>query len=261
MPGEGELLLNTVEDATSVVVVTGGGSGIGRAIAEAFVRDGSQVVIIGRREDMLQATAQALGTDCYWQRADVSQRDQVSAAIQSVVEQFGKVDVLINNAGMSRGITADRTFAQAEEVWDEELDVNLKGAFLMAFATAPHLPRPGGRIINISSDAAFTGARGLSMAGYVAAKAGLLGLTYALAREYGPAGITVNAIAPGFIADTGATEHLPEQVVKGIASQLPVGRPGQVNDVAAAALYLASPEAGFITGEVLNVNGGRLFGR
>jgi 3-oxoacyl-[acyl-carrier protein] reductase len=141
------------------------------------------------------------------------------------------------------------------------LSVNLKGAFLMALAVAPHLPRPGGRIINISSDGAFTGGIGLRTLGYVSAKAGLLGLTRGLAREYGPRGVTVNAIAPGFIGGTGATGHVPAEVVNSIAAQLPVGRPGHVDDVAAAALFLASPQAGFITGEVLNVNGGRVFGR
>lgn len=169
--------------------------------------------------------------------------------------------MLINNAGFSRGITPDMPLDRAEEVWDEEMGTNLKGAFLMALAVAPHLPRPGGRIINISSDGAFSGGGGLRTLGYVAAKAGLLGLTRGLAREFSPQGITVNTIAPGFIAGTGATGHLPEQIVKDIAAQLPVGRPGQVNDVAAAALFLASADASFITGEVLNVNGGRLFGR
>lgn len=241
-------------------MVTGGGSGIGRAIAETFIRDGSQVVIIGRREDVLQATAQALGASCHWQRADVSQYDQVNAVVQAVVEKFGRIDVLVNNAGFSRGITPDIPLEQAAKVWDEELDTNLKGAFLMALAVTPHLPRPGGRIINISSDGAFTGAGGLRTIGYASAKAGLLGLTHALAREYSTQGITANVIAPGFIADTGATGRLPEQVVQDIAAQLPVGRPGHVNDVAAAALFLASPDADFITGEVLNVNGGRLFG-
>ncbi len=252
--------MNETEHATRIVVVTGGSSGIGRAIAEAFVQNGSQVVIIGRREDALQATTQALGANCHWQRADVSQYDQVNVAVQAIVEKFGRIDVLVNNAGFARGVSADMTLEQAAQVWDEELGTNLKGAFLMAFAVAPHLPRPGGRIINISSDGAFTGARGLGTIGYVSAKAGLLGLTHALAREYSPQGITANVIAPGFIAGTGATGHLPEQVVQGIAAQLPVGRPGHVNDVAAAALFLASPETGFITGEVLNVNGGRLFG-
>ncbi len=253
--------MNTFEDRTSVVVVTGGGSGIGRAIAEAFVRNGSQVVIIGRREDILRATAQALGASCRWQQADVSQHEQVNAAVQAIVTQFGRIDVLINNAGFSRGVTPDMSLEQAARIWDEELDTNLKGAFLMAFAVVPHLRRPGGRIINISSDGAFTGAGGLRTIGYASAKAGLLGLTRVLAREYSSHGITANVIAPGFIAGTEATGHLAEQVVQSIATQLPVGRPGHVNDVAAAALFLASPEAGFITGEVLNVNGGRVFGR
>ncbi len=248
------------ERAARVVVITGGGSGIGRAIAEAFVRDGSQVVIIGRREDALRATAQALGTSCSWQRADVSQYDQVNTAVEAIVNQFGRIDVLVNNAGFSRGIMQDMSLEQAAKIWDDELDTNLKGAFLMAFAVVPHLHRPGGRIINISSDGAFTGAGGLRTIGYASAKAGLLGLTRVLAREYSSQGITANVIAPGFIAGTEATGHLPDQVVQSIAAQLPVGRPGHMNDVAAAALFLASPEAGFITGEVLNVNGGRVFG-
>ncbi len=243
-----------------VVVITGGSSGIGRAIAEAFVQNDAQVVIMGRREDALRATAQAIGAQCSWQRADVSQREQVATAVDAVVAQFGKIDVLINNAGESRGITAEMSLEQAEAIWDLELATNLKGAFLMALAVLPHLTRPDGRIINISSDGALTGGGGLRTIGYVSAKAGLLGLTRALAREYSGQGITINTIAPGFIAGTGATGRVPEAIVKSIAAQLPVGRPGDVNDVAAAALFLASPDAGFITGEVLNVNGGRQFG-
>jgi NAD(P)-dependent dehydrogenase (short-subunit alcohol dehydrogenase family) len=243
-----------------VVVITGGSSGIGRAIAEAFVQNDAHVVIIGRREDALRATAQAIGAQCSWQRADVGQREQVATAVGAIVTQFGKIDVLINNAGESRGITAEMSLEQAEAVWDHELATNLKGAFLMALAVLPHLTRPGGRIINISSDGALTGGGGLRTIGYVSAKAGLLGLTRALAREYSGQGITVNTIAPGFIASTGATGRVPEESVKSIAAQLPVGRPGQVNDVAAAALFLASPDAGFMTGEVMNVNGGRQFG-
>ncbi len=253
--------MNTIEDTTNVVVVTGGGSGIGRAIAAAFARNGSQVVIIGRREETLRATARALGASCQWQRADVSQPDQVDAAVQAIVARFGRIDVLVNNAGFSHGVTPDMSLEQAATIWDEELDTNLKGAFLMALAATPYLRRPGGRIINISSDGAFTGAGGLRTIGYASAKAGLLGLTRVLAREYSSQGITANVIAPGFIAGTEATGRLPEQVVQSIASQLPVGRPGHVDDIAAAALFLASPEAGFITGEVLNVNGGRVFGR
>ena len=210
------------------------------------------------------AAAQAIGPQCTWQRADISRREQVAAAVDAIVTRFSKIDVLINNAGYSgyaRGLTADTPLDQAQEIWDEEIGVNLTGAFLMTLAVAPHLPRPGGRIIYVSSDAALTGGAGLRLAGYTAAKAGLLGLTRALALEYGPQGITVNAIAPGFIAGTGSNKRVPEETVKSIAAQLPVRRAGDVKDVAAAALFLASPDAGFITGEVLNVNGGRVFGR
>jgi 3-oxoacyl-[acyl-carrier protein] reductase len=252
--------MEATEKNNRVVVITGGSSGIGRAMAEAFVQNDAQVIIMGRREDALRATAQAIGAQCGWQRADIGQREQVAVAVDAVITQFGKIDVLINNAGESRGITAEMSLDQAEAVWDQELGTNLKGAFLMALAVLPHLTRPGGRIINISSDGALTGGGGLRTIGYVSAKAGLLGLTRALAREYSAQGITINTIAPGFIADTGATGRVPENIVKSIAAQLPVARPGHVNDVAAAALFLASPEAGFITGETLNVNGGRQFG-
>jgi 3-oxoacyl-[acyl-carrier protein] reductase len=244
-----------------VVVITGGSSGIGRAMAEAFVRNDSEVVILGRREDTLASAAQEIGPRCSWQRADVSERVEVTTAVDAIVARFGIIDVLVNNAGYSRGITAEMSLERAEEIWDEEMGVNLKGAFLMSLAVVPYLLRPGGRIINVSSDGAFTGAIGLRTVGYVSAKAGLLGLTRGLAREYSPRGITVNVIAPGFIAGTGSNRQLPDETVKGIAAQLPVGRPGHVDDVASAALFLASPEAGFITGEILNVNGGRLFGR
>jgi 3-oxoacyl-[acyl-carrier protein] reductase len=123
------------------------------------------------------------------------------------------------------------------------------------------LPRPGGRIINISSIAAFTGGSRPGAIGYAAAKAGLLGMTYALARELSPQGITVNAVAPGFIANTEFTGAWSEERIQSIVAQTPVGRAGDANDVAEAVLFLASPEASFITGEVLNVNGGWLFGR
>jgi 3-oxoacyl-[acyl-carrier protein] reductase len=250
----------TMTTQNRIIVITGGSSGIGRAMAEAFVRNQAQMVIIGRREAALRAAADSMGAQCSWQRADVSQREQVAAAVDAIVAQFGKIDVLINNAGESRGITAEMSLDQAEAVWDQELATNLKGAFLMALAVLPHLVRPGGRIINISTDGALTGGPGLRTIGYVSAKAGLLGLTRALAREYSPQGITVNTIAPGFIAGTGATGRVPDETVRDIAAQLPVARPGHVNDVAEAALFLASPDAGFITGEVLNVNGGRHFG-
>jgi 3-oxoacyl-[acyl-carrier protein] reductase len=244
-----------------VAVVSGGSTGIGKAIAEIFARNDTQVVIIGRRQDALQATAQAIGQNCSWQQANVSQSHQVTAAVIAILEKYGKIDVLINNAGFVLGETTDMPFDEAEKAWDAEIGTNLKGAFLMSMVVAPHLPRPGGRIINISSIAAFTGGSRPGAIGYAAAKSGLLGMTYALARELSPQGITVNAVAPGFIANTEFTGAWSEERIKGIVAQTPVGRPGDANDVAEAVLFLASPEASFITGEVLNVNGGWLFGR
>jgi len=243
-----------------VVIVTGGSTGIGKAIAESFANENAQVVIIGRRQDKLKSVAGALGTNFSWQQADVSQRSQVATAVTAVIEMYGKIDVLVNNAGFVRGITTDMPFDQAEQVWDEEIGVNLKGAFLMSVGVAPHLPRPGGRIINISSIAAFTGGSRPGAIGYAAAKSGLLGMTYALARELSPEGISVNAVAPGFIANTEFTGQWSEERVNGIIAQTPVGRAGQASDVAATVLFLASAEAAFITGEVLNVNGGWIFG-
>lgn len=250
-------------EITRTVVVTGGGSGIGQEIASAFSRQGSQVIIIGRNEDRLLAAAEALGPRISWQRADVSQLRQVISSVESIVKRFGRIDVLVNNAAatLSGRITTETHPEEAEKLWDEQLDITLKGSFLMAMVVAPHLRRPGGRIINISSIAAFTGGSRPGAIAYAAAKAGLLGLTYALARELSPKGITVNAVAPGFIVNTGMTRDWPEERVKAIVEETPVGRVGNVGDVAAAALYLASPEASFVTGSVLSVNGGWLFGR
>lgn len=245
-----------------IIVITGGGSGIGRAAAEAFARQGERVVIIGRDAEKLRATAEAIGTQVTWQRADVSQREQVKAAVQAIIKQFDGIDVLVNAAGTSAtpATRTDLSIEEAERNWDTDLDIHLKGSFLMAVAVAPHLPRPGGRIINISSIAAFTGGSRAGSVAYAAAKAGVIGMTYGLARELSSQGITVNAIAPGFIANTGFTGAWPEERVQSLIAQIPAGRAGQSEDIAAAIVYLASPEASFVTGEVLHVNGGWLFG-
>lgn len=240
-----------------VVIISGGNSGIGRAISRAFAAD-SQLMILGRNKNTLRETAEALGA--VWYQADVSRLDQVKAVVDDIAKEYGKIDVLVNNAGLVRGISTDMPIEEAERNWDEEIDVNLKGSFLMTMACVPYLTRPGGRIISISSIAAFTGGSRPGAMGYAAAKAGIHGLTYGLARELSSQGITANVVAPGFIAGTAFTGYWPDERVREIVSQTPVGRPGDVTDVAAAVRFLASPEASFITGEVLNVNGGWSFG-
>jgi 3-oxoacyl-[acyl-carrier protein] reductase len=195
------------------------------------------------------------------QQADVSQREQVVRAVEAIVSQFGAIDVLVNNAGVVVRFTTSTPIEEAESAWDEQIDINLKGSFLMVMAVAPHLRRPGGRIINISSISAFNAGSRPGLLAYTASKAGLHGLTYGLARELSGEGITVNAIAPGYIADTEQTAGWPEEHVQRVVAGTPVNRAGQPDDIAAAALYLASPAASFVTGEILNVNGGWAFGR
>ncbi|MGI8501033.1 MAG: SDR family NAD(P)-dependent oxidoreductase [Hassallia sp.] len=244
-----------------VVIITGGSSGIGRGIAEGFVKEDAHVVIIGRNKEKLKSTAQAIGFNCVWQQADVSKRNEVTEVVNFIVQQYGNIDVLVNAAGFPRWLTTLTPLDEAEQLWDEVINTNLKGTFLMAMAVAPHLTRPGGRIINISTNAAFTGGNRPGYLGYASAKAGVHGLTYALARELSPQGITVNAVAPGYIENTGITNEWSEEIVQSIVNQTPVGRSGNVGDVVAAVLFLSSQKASFITGEVLNVNGGLLFGR
>ncbi len=245
----------------SVVLITGGNSGIGRAIAEAFVHQNSQVVIVGRNQETLAATSEALGNDTIWYQADVSKSSEVATIVEKIVQKFPQIDVLINAAGFMHTITTTMPLSEAENLWDEVLNVNLKGSFLMSVAIAPFLIRPGGRIINLSSIGSFTGGSRAGGLAYASSKAGVNGLTYALARELSPQGITVNAIAPGFIQNTGFTGAWPEQIVQDIVKQIPVGRAGEVSDIADTVLFLSSQKASFITGEILNVNGGWLFGR
>lgn len=243
-----------------VVVITGGGSGIGRACAAAFAGQGDSVAIIGRDEAKLRSAAEQIGKDVAVFPADVSQRAQVETAIAAIVERFGHVSVLVNAAGYIVGVSPTTPLDEAERNFDETIGVNLKGALLMALAVTPHLDRPGGRIINISSIAAYTGGSGGGAIDYAAAKAGIIGLTHGLARGLSKEGITVNAIAPGFIAETGFTGDWSDERVRQIVAQTPVGRGGRAEDIAAAALYLASPEASFVTGQALGVNGGWIFG-
>ncbi len=242
------------------VIVTGGGTGIGRAIAQIFAREeGDNVIIMGRRAEKLQEVAQALSAD--YQMCDVSDRVQVVSAVEAVTAKYGTIDVLINNAGVYRVITTETPLEEAERLWDEDINTNLKGCFLMCMACAPHLRRPGGRIINISSVNAYTGGTNPGAMGYTASKTGVHGLTYSLARELGPQGITVNVIVPNYTQDTEMTAGWNEARIKRITSETPLRRPGHVDDIAKAARFLASDEADYITGELMNVCGGRFVGR
>jgi 3-oxoacyl-[acyl-carrier protein] reductase len=240
-----------------IAVVTGGGTGIGRAVAAALAGQGDEVVILGRRAEVLERAAAELGVR--WRQADVTRRQDVQAAVDWVVAEVGPtIDVLVNNAGGAGGVPGGAPLEEAERVWDEVVDANLKGPFLMSRAAIPLLRRPGGRIVNLSSVAAFTGRGGP----YAAAKAGVVGLTYALALDLGPQGITANVVAPGFIEDTeffggGLTEQGRQERV----NRIPAGRPGHPGEIAAAVAYLTSPEAGYVNGEVHHVNGGWVFGR
>ena len=245
---------------TRVALITGGGTGIGRATAGKLASEGFHVVILGRREQPLRETAEAIGASATWYPLDVSQRAQVATTVAMVVERWGKIDALVNAAGYAMGVRAGMALDEAARNWDETLGVNLTGAFLMSIAVAPYLARPGGRIVNISSIAAYTGGQRGGSIDYAAAKAGLIGMTHGLARDLSKEGVTANVIVPGFIAHTEFTGEWSDERVQSIVAETPVGRPGSADDIAAAVAYLVSPEASFVTGETLHVNGGWRFG-
>ena len=246
------------EGAHQRVLITGGAHGIGAGIAAAFAADGAAVGLIGRDSSALESAL--AGSGAVWRAADVGNRERLQNAINEIAEALGGLDVLVNNAGVARWVRIDTPLEAAEQLWDEVLTTNLKGAFLASMAAIPHLSRPGGRIINISSVTAFLGGHGGSLA-YATSKAGLNGLTYALVREVSPLGITVNSVAPGFIEDTDFNSDFPAAQRAQVLTETPAGRPGCVGDVVSAVRYLASPASSFVTGEILHVNGGRVFGR
>ncbi|MGC8989130.1 MAG: 3-oxoacyl-[acyl-carrier-protein] reductase [Verrucomicrobiia bacterium] len=237
-----------------IAVVTGAGRGIGRAIALAFAGAGADVVCLSRTAENAGKVAdevRLLGRRAWSRAVDVSNSTDVSAAVEWLLEQAGRVDVLVNNAGVTRDGLLLR---MSEADWDAVLNINLKGAFLVTKAlTRQFLKQRSGRIINIASVAGLTGNAG--QCNYAASKAALIGFTKSLAREVASRGITVNALAPGFI-ETDMTAVLDEAVRGEAVKRIPLGCFGKPEDIAAAAVFLAGPGGRYITGQVLTVDGG-----
>lgn len=240
-----------------VVIVTGASRGIGNAIARTFAKEGAKVVVnYNSSEEYASKLAEEIrkeGGDAIIVRADVSKPADVKRLIEKTMEKYGRVDILVNNAG----VLFQKTFLDAdEEVWDRTLDINLKGAYLCAKEVAPiMLKQRKGNIINISSNSGIYHPSALDLIEYVASKAGMNGLTRALALKLGP-DIRVNAVCPGWIK-TEMTASSDPEFEKAILAETPLKRYGTVDDVANATLYLASDDSNFVTGELLMVNGGR----
>jgi 3-oxoacyl-[acyl-carrier protein] reductase len=239
-----------------VAIVTGSARGIGRAIALKLAEVGANIVVndIAAAADSLESTAseiRALGRQALAVTADVSSPEDVARLIETAAKTFGRIDILVNNAGVTRDQLIMR---MSDEDWDTVLNIDLKSAFLCTRAVLRHMLRQRwGRIISIASVVGIIGNAG--QANYASAKAGVIGLTKSIAKEVGSRGITANAIAPGFI-ETRMTEQLDEKQRQALLERIPLGSLGTPRDVAEAVAFLASEEARYITGQVLNVDGG-----
>ena len=235
-------------------VITGGGRGIGKAIAETLARRGVNIVVVDVDLDIARETAEylrTLGVRSIPARADVSKASDVSAIFETAVKEFEKVEILVNNAGITKDGLLMR---MREEDWDAVININLKGTFLCSKEAVRLMSKQRyGRIINIASVVAFMGNPG--QANYSASKAGIVGLTKSVAREYAGRGITSNAVAPGFII-TAMTDALSENVKTEMMKSIPMSRFGTVDDVANAVAFFAANESGYVTGQVIHVNGG-----
>ena len=232
-------------------LVTGASGGIGREIAKALAAAGASVALSGTRVGALEDTAAAIGKDCPILPCNLSRLDEVDKLVPAAEAALGGLDILVNNAGMTR----DNLFMRMkDEEWDAVLEVNLTAAFRLARAALRGMMRQRfGRIISITSVVGVTGNPG--QGNYAAAKAGMIGMSKALAREVASRGITVNCVAPGFI-ETAMTDVLDEKQRETILANVPAGRLGMTGEVAAAVVYLASDEAAYTTGQTLHVNGG-----
>lgn len=247
-----------------VCMITGGAAGIGRATAERFAEEGARVVICDLNEAQGQAVAQTLGAEMAFYKVNVADRRTVQAWVDEVVARYGRIDVLVNNAGVLRdGLLVRVKDGQLvkqmpEGDFDLVISVNLKGVFNCTQAVAPvMISQGGGVILNATSVVGLDGNFGQT--NYVASKAGVIGMTKVWARELGRFGVRVNAVAPGFTA-TEMVAAMPQNVLEGMKSRTPLGRLGEPRDIANAYLFLASEEASFITGATLRVDGGIVVG-
>src|SRR6185312_4964464 len=238
-----------------VAFITGGARGIGRATAQAFAAEGARVIVADVDADAAEATARALGGGALGVGHDVADPQSVKSVVAGALSRAERIDVLVNNAGITRDSSLLKT---SDEAWDAVIAVNLTGTFHMTREVAPHMvARGSGAIINASSIVGVYG--NFVQPNYVATKAGVIGMTRVWARELGRKGVRVNAIAPGFIA-TDMTAKMPEDVLDGMKRKTPLGRLGAPEDVAKAYVFLASDEASFINGQVLGVDGGLVAG-
>ena len=237
-----------------VALVTGAAQGIGRAIALLLARNGADIVVSDINLEKAEETAKeirAIGPKAMAVKVDVSNLGDVERMVEGILEKLAKIDILVNNAGITRDKLVLR---MTEEDWDAVLNVNLKGTFNCTKAVIRHMAKQrSGKIVNIASVVGEMGNAG--QANYSASKAGVIGLTKTIAREYAQRGINVNAIAPGYI-ETPMTEALPEKAKEELKKLIPMERLGKPEDVAEAVLFLVSEESSYITGQVLNVNGG-----
>ncbi|MYC31249.1 MAG: 3-oxoacyl-[acyl-carrier-protein] reductase [Chloroflexi bacterium] len=242
--------------ADQVALVTGASRGIGAVIAQRLARDGAKVAVNyqASKEAALQVVKgiTEAGGDAVVMSGDVSRENEADALVKQVIEHWGRIDILVNNAG----ITRDRLLLRmTSEDWDRVLEVNLRGAFLCTKYVMPHLiRRRQGRVVNISSVVGLGGNPG--QANYAASKAGLIGFTKAVAREVASRNITVNALAPGFIDTGGMVDQMTEEAKKTVLGRIPMERFGSADDVAEAVSFLCGAGAGYITGQVITIDGG-----
>jgi meso-butanediol dehydrogenase/(S,S)-butanediol dehydrogenase/diacetyl reductase len=234
-----------------VAIVTGGGSGIGAAVARRFVQEGGRVVLAGRTESKLIATAEALGGNACWKVTDVTVQSDVEALIEFTIGKLGQLDILVNNAGYGERLA--RVTQIDADYWHKVFDTNLHSIFYACRAAIPHLVRSKGVIVNISSLSGVRGDYGSNA--YNAAKAGVINLTKALALEHSADGIRANCVSPGFII-TPMQDNTPESVRKLWEEVIPLGRSGGADEIASAVAFLASSDASYITGHNLVVDGG-----